>query len=83
MPGDSQKVTFSIQPQLLVPQCYQAIIAVFLAGCYSPIGITNDMVPENEKAVFYLKDSSYVVSNSDAHPRIEGGYAVQCLLLLR
>ncbi len=28
VPGDSQKVTFNIQPQLLVPQYYQSIITV-------------------------------------------------------
>ena len=53
-------------------------VALLAAGCSSGVVLTKDeQTPVDDATVyFYLRDGSYVKSESGQHPRVEGGYQV-------
>jgi hypothetical protein len=57
--------------------CVLFSFSILFVGCFTETSVTKDeMMSDNSKVIFYLKDSSYITSYSNHHSREVGCYRV-------
>jgi hypothetical protein len=75
MVGDNQDITIGISMRFMR---INMSFCLLLTGCYSQATITEDTANSDSKELtFYLKDGSYIVSQSGQHHRVENGYELE------